>query len=37
MLLLAIETWKEHGYAVVYLFIEFVIMIGIVAFLKRRK
>ena len=33
----AIEIWKEHGYAVVYLFIEFVIMIGIVAFLKRRK
>lgn len=31
----AIEAWAEYGYAVVYLLIEFLIMAGILAFMKR--
>ena len=33
----AIATWQEYGYAIVYLLVEFLIMIGIVTFLKCKK
>ncbi|WP_299992920.1 lipid II flippase MurJ [uncultured Bacteroides sp.] len=33
----AIGEWEEYGYAVMYLLVEFVIMIGIVWFLKHRR
>lgn len=34
---LTIDTWKEYGYAVVYLSVELLIMIGVVAFLRPSK